>query len=779
MHAERDYRQAHARLRTLAAAAALGEFDVPELAAYSGAHHDAVEAVLRGHAGFFERTGDDGDTWIVADPSGLITHVRTVEATLGVPPRVRGRVAPEKERLAALLVAERALLRSWDPERQVERDVLVETALVGLAIAKAPKEREDMIAERARTVEVFARLAEAAFRGERLASERLAAGAEALVELTTSAPDRIHSFLRGLTEIARRGGGVPPFGIVSDDPPGAIVAGLPETTEWKQVEIPDLGVAVWAQPWTTELVQRRLLAGLVVQDSHFDSLHRLTTWNAPVVVVSRESGIHFVDSVTKGGAYFLSWSPPVGRVTEAFTRALEQVPEPHAASAALAEHESRAARRRREMIDAIRSGLNLHHVANQHLALLDELLARKAIEDGLSYSHLTEHAGLPDAAIDLIRTDLAPVVERTEPRPGQEEGDYRVRHDAGLLLALDIGVDHVRAAWSDLRAELPPYNEALQNDQILAEYQAFRGTKRPVFKDAKKAISWAASFLRELLGERSPEDIVGIGLALSHPIDRSGERIRGMRQANDWDHKKPVEMLRKELGWSCPILPINDANAGLLSEVRFGALQGRRDAWYVRWTRGIGGGALVDGRLFTGAFGIAAELGHLPVILAEEQRDPKPKRCEVCGHHCLQSVASAKVLEKQLRKEAQRAKERGEQLAEQPRARQRVAEYIGQALAQVTTAFNPEAIAIGGEVGDREFEEMASDITRAGREHALPPAWDQVKVVPGSRTGRAVLEGALVRVLEHEAARYLLLQALNVSRTEQSEAAAARLAPAT
>lgn len=751
------------RARVLAAAAALHEFTVAELHAYSGEDVDVVTSIVEREEAFFAPRGDGTAErhWGIVDRGSLLAAVRDIESVLGIPRKPPPVVTSEQDRVSALLAAEQALLRSWDPDSDPERDVLVETAVLELRAAREGAPATDPISRRATAVEVFARLAEAAYTGQRLATEDLERAAEALLELAESAPDRVHRFLRGLTEIARRGGAVPPFGVVCEDDPNALISGLPKDVDWVKQDLSEVGAPVWAQRWSLALVPRRLLAGLVVQDHYFAQLHRIATWNSPVFVVSQEGGVRFVDNVTQEGAYFLTWASPVARVTAAMSRALEQTPETGVASAGLVLRQSQSERIRSELRDAVAEGHNVRVIAHNHIALLDELLRRDALERGLSYSRLVEQTGIPHTAAELTQSDLAAVIERVAPRPGQVEGDVRVRRDAGFLLALDIGVDHVRAARSDLRAELPPYETARKKELILGEYDAFRGNNKRVHEDVPRALSFAASFLRELLGERSPTDIVGIGLAISHPIEQDGRRPRGMLERDDWDHRAPIEMLRKDLGWECPIYAINDANAGLLSEVRFGALQGQRDAWYVRWTRGIGGGGLVDGRLFTGAHGLAGELGHLPVILVEEHRQPKPKRCKVCGHYCLQSVAGSEVLERQLRKERKRADKLGIPLPELPWSKRYVAEYVGQALAQVTTLFNPEKIAVGGELGEREVDELKSEIKRAMRQHALPPANDQVEVVAGRRTGRAVLEGALVHVLEENGSRHLLMSALN------------------
>ena len=95
--------------------------------------------------------------------------------------------------------------------------------------------------------------------------------------------------------------------------------------------------------------------------------------------------------------------------------------------------------------------------------------------------------------------------------------------------------------------------------------------------------------------------------------------------------------------------------------------------------------------------------------------------------------------------------------------------YMGQVLAQLTTLLNPELITIGGEFDWYRFEVIKSGLYRGLREHAFPPARDDVDIRPGERTGRAVLEGALVHVLREEGLPFLIRRAVGQGRAALTE----------
>ncbi|NMA09784.1 Glucokinase [Methanoculleus chikugoensis] len=72
-----------------------------------------------------------------------------------------------------------------------------------------------------------------------------------------------------------------------------------------------------------------------------------------------------------------------------------------------------------------------------------------------------------------------------------------------------------------------------------------------------------------------------------------------------------VEPLRERFG--LPVTLINDARAGVLGERWAGAARGSDNAVYITLSTGIGGGAVVNGRLLLGMNGNAGDIGHIPV----------------------------------------------------------------------------------------------------------------------------------------------------------------------
>ncbi len=81
-----------------------------------------------------------------------------------------------------------------------------------------------------------------------------------------------------------------------------------------------------------------------------------------------------------------------------------------------------------------------------------------------------------------------------------------------------------------------------------------------------------------------------------------------------------------------PVSIENDAAAAALGEYRFGAARGARHLLHATLGTGIGGGLVVDGRLYRGAQGLAGEIGHIVL-------DPAGPPCGCGARGCLEAIA--------------------------------------------------------------------------------------------------------------------------------------------
>ncbi|MGQ9563645.1 MAG: ROK family protein [Thermogutta sp.] len=113
-------------------------------------------------------------------------------------------------------------------------------------------------------------------------------------------------------------------------------------------------------------------------------------------------------------------------------------------------------------------------------------------------------------------------------------------------------------------------------------------------------------FARPLINEYQPQ---GIGIAFGGPIDAKEGRTLRSHHVSGWEKFPLVEWCQKELG--LPAVMGNDADLAGWAEAMFGAGRGHRAVFYITVGTGIGGALIYEGKIYTGACGIAAEIGHL------------------------------------------------------------------------------------------------------------------------------------------------------------------------
>ena len=152
-----------------------------------------------------------------------------------------------------------------------------------------------------------------------------------------------------------------------------------------------------------------------------------------------------------------------------------------------------------------------------------------------------------------------------------------------------------------------------------------------------------------------------------------------------WTNADIVGTLRSAL--ALPIVFDTDVNGAALAEARWGAAQGCDPVLYLTIGTGIGGGALVNGKLLHGI--LHPEMGHIP-LPRDPQLDPFPGVCPFHGD-CFEGLAAGPALEK-------RWGQKAETLPPDHPAWDLEAHYIALALASYIYTLSPQKIIIGGGV---------------------------------------------------------------------------------
>lgn len=107
------------------------------------------------------------------------------------------------------------------------------------------------------------------------------------------------------------------------------------------------------------------------------------------------------------------------------------------------------------------------------------------------------------------------------------------------------------------------------------------------------------------------DDVISCGVSCGGPLDSDKGIIMSPPNLPDWDNVPLADIIRERFGIPCKIQ--NDADACALAEWQFGAGRGCTNMIFLTFGTGMGAGLILNGRLYTGACGMAGEVGHIRV----------------------------------------------------------------------------------------------------------------------------------------------------------------------
>jgi predicted NBD/HSP70 family sugar kinase len=358
----------------------------------------------------------------------------------------------------------------------------------------------------------------------------------------------------------------------------------------------------------------------------------------------------------------------------------------------------------------------------------------------LSRPDLVRRTGLARATVGSVVADLIAAGLLTEHGTDAPDGVVRTGRPAQTLslvptaayaAGVDIGHDHVRAVLCDLVGE-PVWDHSTDID---------------VDDAPQEVLSLATDLIGAALEESgiSQDRVLGLGVGIASPVDQRAGLLRADGIMPGWVGIRPGDELTARTG--LPTRLVNDANAGVLAERRYGVAQHSENVVYIRLSSGIGSGVVCDGRTLLGSDGMAGELGHVVV-----ERDGAVCRCGNRG--CLETVASPTAIAALLSRSWHRAvstSELPELIAAKDRGTLRAIEdagdAVGRALAFTVMILNPQLIVVGGELaatGDALFDPMRRAIGR----NSMSSHTSSLQIVASALGDSAGVRGAAALVLE-------------------------------
>ena len=149
------------------------------------------------------------------------------------------------------------------------------------------------------------------------------------------------------------------------------------------------------------------------------------------------------------------------------------------------------------------------------------------------------------------------------------------------------------------------------------------------------AVRQMAAFARELSAKVRGRKLAGMGVGIPGPLDRRTPNVVRLTNFPGWEGYPLKSALEKELGR--PVVMENDANLAAVGEQWMGAAKKMSSFLFVTLGTGVGGGLVLDGKLWTGVWGLAGEFGHVKV-------EPDGLACGCGSRGCVEMHASGTAI---------------------------------------------------------------------------------------------------------------------------------------
>ena len=262
------------------------------------------------------------------------------------------------------------------------------------------------------------------------------------------------------------------------------------------------------------------------------------------------------------------------------------------------------------------------------------------------------------------------------------------------VIALDIGGTHFRAGLFD------------QDGRRLTVLEG--NTLRSGGRDWM--LKQIAGHCHTLL-QNSESPVKACGVSFGGPVDFENQIVRSMHTPG-WENFAMAQWAKENLGLSCRV--DNDANCGALGEYHFGAGRGTQALVYITVSTGIGGGIVLEGKVYRGKDSMAGEFGHM--CMAESGL-----LCSCGARGCLETICSGPAIASRAQELAARRPEELSRMAELSASSEGItphtvfqaaaegdraaiqiidaaARWFARALLMIIRVVNPDNIVLGGGV---------------------------------------------------------------------------------
>lgn len=311
--------------------------------------------------------------------------------------------------------------------------------------------------------------------------------------------------------------------------------------------------------------------------------------------------------------------------------------------------------------------------------------------------------------------------------------------DKNYVVGIDLGGTKISGALADLDGIIlsqytMPTNAIEGEDAVLGR----------VIEVIEKVIMEA---------KKTNDVIKAIGIGSPGPLD-SGEGIIIETPNLPFKNFKLVKPIKDK--FNIPTYLDNDANVAAIGEYMLGAGKGTRNMIYITVSTGVGGGAIIEGKIYRGSTSNALEIGHTTIL-------PDGPKCNCGNNGCIEALSSGTAIARQAREALSKGEETSlskyENLTsfevfKEAYAGDKVSKdileksftYLGIGVSNTITSFDPDMVVIGGGVtkgGQILFDVVQKEVDK----RCFKTMSKHTKIVPAKLGTDAGVIGAVALAL--------------------------------
>jgi len=345
----------------------------------------------------------------------------------------------------------------------------------------------------------------------------------------------------------------------------------------------------------------------------------------------------------------------------------------------------------------------------------------------------------------LIDEGLVLELDTMESKIGRPGIALALKPEAGAVVGVEIGVGFISVILTDFVANVL-WRKWIEISPSKAQIE--------IISEAEKLIDQALS-----VAEEKNLRLLGIGLGVPGLVNtKQGELLFAPNLG--WKNV-PLRLMWNQR-FRLPLYVENEANLAALGEYYFGVGREVDNLIYLSSGVGLGGGLIINGKLFKGGFGLAGEIGHI-------QRDPAGEMCGCGRQGCWETQVGPRAVLQRVRRSIEADPDnvltkhvngdldkltfnqvvdcalQGDQLCRS--ALEEVGKNLGTGIADLANIFNPEMVVIGGafSYGQEILLPVLEDTLST---ETLPAVKKDLRVIFSEHGADACVLGAIAVVLD-------------------------------